>query len=191
MSRLAGVIPLGLHYEDLNDETRRFMVEEIEMDASGEKLYLSPWLSQTGQGDWSEILIEAAQTGTDDTLANSIRQRGRLNRTAQRRRPKGVGYTTYAIPLTAPSTIAEGEFNRFYVRGLCRRAMEQDIPKLEVYRAKPVGQPRPDSEYKIGLLMDPSVVLIDARQSIGVETALGMPAGPNSGLTLRIPRARM
>lgn len=181
---------MGLRYEDLDAETRRFMVEEIEMDARDDKLYLSPWLSQTGQGDWSEILIEAARTGTDDTLANSIRERGRLNRTAQRRKPNGLGYTTYTIPQTAPMTMAEGEFNRFYVRALCRRAIDQGLPRLQVYRAKSVAAPRPDSEYKIGLLMDPNVVLVDARQSIGVETALGMPAGPNSGLTLRIPKGQ-
>ena len=181
---------MGLRFEDLDDQTRRFMVEEIEMDAKADRLYLSPWLSQTGQGDWSEILVEAARSGNDDTLASSIRLRGRLNRTAQRKAPKGFGTVTYRIPDTAPTTMAEGEFNRFYVRALCRRAIAEGIPRLEVYRAKAVADPRPDSQYKIGLLMDPEVVLTDARVSIGVETALGMPAGPNSGLTLRIPKDR-
>jgi hypothetical protein len=83
--------------------------------------------------------------------------------------------------------MAEGEFNRFYVRGLCRRALAEGIERLEVYRAKEVSEPRPESWNKIGNLMDPQAVLIDVRVSIGVETALGMPQGPNSGLTLRIP----
>jgi len=181
--------PKGLRYENLDAETRRYMREEIELDIQKDNVYRSSYLSQTGQGDWCEILIEAATSGTNDTLARELRNRGRLNRTAQRRKPKG-GYTTVHVPVTAHETLAEGEFNRFYVRALCRRAIAEGIPRLEFYRAKEVSEPRPESFQKIGLLMDPEVVLIDVRASIGVETALGMPQGPNSGLTLRTPLAQ-
>ena len=69
--------------------------------------------------------------------------------------------------------LAEGEFNRFYLRALCRHALSQGIPRLEVFRAKSVMAPRPDSEEKIGLLVDPAVILIDLRASSGVEPAFG------------------
>lgn len=180
---------MGLRYENLDAETRRLMVEEIQFDIAHDKLYIGTHLSQTGQGDWTEILIDAVTNGTDDSLAQALRERGRLNQTAQRRKPNG-GYTTYRVPITAPETLAEGEFNRFYVRALCRRAIKEGIPRLEVYRAKNVREPRPESFQKIGLLMDPQVVLIDVRASPGVDTALGMPQGPNSGLTLRTPLAQ-
>jgi hypothetical protein len=83
--------------------------------------------------------------------------------------------------------MAEGEFNRFYVRGLCRYALANGIRQLEVYRAKAVDQPRAGSEEKIGTLVDPQAILDDLRVSAGVEPTLGMPPGPNSGLTLKIP----
>lgn len=177
---------MGLRFENLDETTRPLMVEEVEMDIRSESIYLSPWLSQKGQGDWADLLLEAVRSGNDDALAQKLRFSGLLNQKAQRRKPKG-GYTWYNIPDTAPMMMAESEFNRFYVRGLCRRAIAERIPRLEVYRAKEVSEPRPGSFQKIGLLMDPEVVLIDVRKSIGVETALGMPQGPNSGLTLRIP----
>jgi hypothetical protein len=183
-----GAKPMGLKYENLDAETRRYMLEEIALDAQNESFYLSSYLSQTGQGDWQEILTEAVVSGTDDSFAITLRQRGRLNQFAQRRRPRGAGYTTYRVPVTAHETLAEGEFNRYFVRGLCRRAIAEGIARLEVYRAKEVEVPRAESREKIGLLMDPEVVLIDVRASVGVDTALGMPQGPNSGLTLRIPR---
>ena len=82
--------------------------------------------------------------------------------------------------------MAEGEFNRFYVRGLCRRAIEDDIHGLIVYRAKAVAVPRPGSEEKIGTSVDPTAILADLRVAIGVEPALGMPPGPNSGLTVKL-----
>lgn len=83
--------------------------------------------------------------------------------------------------------MGEGEFGRYYARGLCRRAIDEGIAELEVYRAKAVMEPRPGSQAKIGLRVDPTTILKDLRQTQGVEPALGLPPGPNSGLTLRIP----
>lgn len=92
--------------------------------------------------------------------------------------------------LNAAEVLAQSEFNRYFVRGLCRRAIATKIERLQVFRAKPVANPRAESEHKIGLLVDPEVVLIDVRKSqeYGVETALGIPPGPGSGITLRIKK---
>ena len=177
---------MGLRYENLDDETRRYMIEEIDMDVQADTIYQSPWLSQIGQGRWPDMLRASAINGTDVTLADQLRGSGLINRTAQRKAPKGFGMVTYSVPVTAPETMAEGEFNRYFVRGLCRRAIANNIPRLEVYRAKAVVNPRPFSEEKIGLLIDPWTTLIDLRVSQGVETALGIPPGPNSGITVRI-----
>src|SRR5690606_25127289 len=90
------------------------------------------------------------------------------------------------VPVTAAHGLAEGEFNRFYMRGLCRLAIEAHLGSLVVYRAKPVMVPRYDSEQKIGTEVSPSQLLIDLRTHIGVDTALGLPNGPNSGLSVRL-----
>lgn len=132
------------------------------------------------------MLRAAAETGTDDTLAITIRQERSLKVQYQKRKPKG-GFTMAAVPHTAPETLGEGEFNRYYVRGLCRRAIDEGIAALEVYRAKAVMQPRPDSQRLIGQHVDPAAILADLRITQGVEPALGLPPGPNSGLCLRIP----
>ncbi|APT30566.1 hypothetical protein MCBMB27_01275 [Methylobacterium phyllosphaerae] len=177
---------MGLRYENLDPETRRFMLEEIEMDAASDRIHLSAYLTQRAQGDWPDWLREAAQSGTDDTLAARLRMGTALNRTTMRR-TRG-GYTQAKVPYNAAEVLAEGEFNRFYVRGLSRRALSEGIPRLEVYRAKAVMQPRPESQRLIGLLVDPDILLLDVRRSTGVETALGVPPGPGSGITVRIPR---
>lgn len=177
---------MGLAYADLAGETRAMMIEEINSSIADGSVYISPWLSDRGKADWPELLLAAAQLGTDDSLAGELRQHGRLRETAERKNPKG-GTSTYRVPITAHETIAEGEFNRFYVRGLCRRAIAAGLPHLEVYRAKQVREPRQSSEEKIGTRVPPSVILEDLRNSPGVEPALGLPPGPNSGLTLKIP----
>jgi hypothetical protein len=177
---------MPLSYQNLDPRTRALMVEEIRMDIAASNLYLSPWLTDQGKSDWSEMLLEAAERGSDATLAAQIPMQGRLARTAMRRKPNSTEMTSYTVPTTAPDTMAEGEFNRFYVRALCRRAIE-DSATLTVYRAKAVSNPRPGSEAKIGTSPDPVALLNDLRTSTGVEPALGLPPGPNSGLTLRLP----
>jgi hypothetical protein len=178
---------MGLKYEDLDEETRKFMLEEIEMDVKADKVHRSAWLGQRTQGNWPDMLREAAEKGTDETLAAELRKPGSLNSTIMRRTPKG-GMTSAKVPYNAPEVLAESEFNRYFCRGLCRRALEKGIAKLQVFRAKTVAQPRPESEAMIGFLADPQTVLTDVRASIGVETALGIPPGPGSGITLRIPK---
>lgn len=75
------------------------------------------------------MLREAALGGSDDSLANAIRQNDYLKRQYERRKPRG-GFTMAAVPVTAHQTMGEGEFGRYYARGLCRRAIDQDVEEL-------------------------------------------------------------
>jgi hypothetical protein len=54
---------VGLKLEDL-EVARKFMLEEIEMDIKSEKIHLSSYLTQSGQGNWPDLLREAAQRET-------------------------------------------------------------------------------------------------------------------------------
>ncbi|WP_424360884.1 hypothetical protein [Methylocystis parvus] len=178
---------MGLAYENLDEETRRFMVEEIEMDIASDKIYRSSYLTQTGQGNWPEYLLDAARTGSDETLSRTLQMAGSFNAMPTRQLANGKVIQA-KVPHNAADVLAESEFNRYYCRGLSRRALEAGLPRLEVYRAKQVAVPRPESEEKIGLLCEPEVLLIDLRKSQGVEPALGIPPGPGSGISVRIPR---
>lgn len=104
--------------------------------------------------------------------------------TEQRRKPKG-GFTTARVPFNAHETLAEGEFNRFYARGLCACVLAEGGSEVEVYRGKIVTSPRPESEAMIGQHLSAQQLLEDLRTAQGVEPALGLPPGPNSGLTVR------
>ena len=177
---------MGLRYENLDDETRRFMLEEIDMDVRDGSIYISSYLNARGCDEWPRLLREAAERGTDDSLAAAIRADRCLKDRVERRKPKG-GTTIVNVPYTAHETLGEGQFNMYYTRGLCRRAIEARQAELEVYRAKEVAEPRPESQALIGRRLNPQAILGDLRTTKGVESALGL-ARPNSGLTLRIPR---
>ena len=161
------------------------MQDEVEMDISAGKLYISPRLSPQGARDYPHLLRAAVSSGTEATFAQSLRQPSILNATEESKKPTG-GVSIAKIPVTAPDTLAEGEFNRFYARGPCARAIGDKIDTVTVYRAKEVQNPRSESEALIGQAFSAEKLLQDLRQHIGTDTALGLPAGPNSGLSIRL-----
>lgn len=177
---------MGILYKNFDEQTREFMLEELEMDIAEGSPYISPRLNSTGQSKWAELFREAITSHNDDWLANQLKARGYM-KSHEERRSRSGGITVAKVPVTAPETLAEGEFNRYYARGLCARAIAEGISEVVVYRGKQVGQPRPESQAKIGKRIDAKALLKDLRESQGVEPALGIPPGPNSGLTICLP----
>jgi len=178
---------MALYFENLDDRTRQLMLDEMEYDIAQNQLHISPFLSGQGQRDYANLLREAIQSGNDETLAQNLREHRRILKTLPRRNPKG-GYSIAATAENAAEVLAESEFNRYYIRGLARRAIEDGISELVIYRAKPVRNPRPESESRVETALSPEELLADLRAHPGDEPpTLGVPSGPNSGLSVRLP----
>ncbi len=179
---------MALYFENLDERTRQLMQDEMEYDISHNQLHISPFLSGQGQRDYVNLLREAIQSGNDETLAQHLREHRRILRTLPRRNPKSGNYSITATPENAAQVLGESEFNRYYIRALARRAIEDGIPDLVIYRAKPVSNPRPESEARVETSLSPEDLLEDLRAHPGDEPpTLGVPAGPNSGLSVRLP----
>jgi len=174
---------MALNLASLNPEIRNFMTEEILNDIEKGILYISPRLHSAGEKSFPELLKEAAEKHDDSWLASQLLGKFKATET---RNVNGKTITA-KVPVNANEMLAEGEFNRFYLRGLCRCAVHNNIPHLVICRAKPVGNPRPESEAKIGTTIDSQSLLEDLRARIGIDTALGIPSGPNSGLSAMLP----
>ena len=177
---------MALYLENLDDRTRRFMLEELQYDIEHNQLYVSPYLSGQGVHDYPNLLRRALESGNDESLTEDLRKLRRTERATERRKPTG-GFNTVSVPENAPQTIAESEFNRYYIRAVARRALADNIPALIIYRAKPVAQARPESEALIETTVEPGAILEDLRSHPGERPALGVPAGPGSGLSVRLP----
>ncbi len=178
---------MAMYFENLDDRTRGLMLDEMDYDIAHHQLHISPFLSGQGQRDYEGLLREALQNGNDETLAEDLREYRRILRTLPRRKPGG-GYSIAATAENAAQVLAENEFNRYYIRALARRAIEDGVPGLVIYRAKPVTTPRPESEARIESSLAPQALLEDLRSHTGDESpALGVPSGPNSGLSVRLP----
>ncbi len=173
-----------LNYVNLSDDVRKLMSDEVEADIAAGKLYQSPRLGTVGWAAYPDLLRQAIASHDDRWLETELRRHGRINATETRKTKKGTA--TVAVPITAAETLAEGEFNRYYVRGLCRFAIDAGAAEVFAYRAKQVANPRPESQAMLGRAFSPASLLNDLRTN-GIDNALGLPPGPNSGLSVRLP----
>ncbi|HEV2705998.1 MAG TPA: hypothetical protein VGV59_08735 [Pyrinomonadaceae bacterium] len=162
------------------------MLIEVESDVERGELYISSRLSKHGQQDYPRLLKEAVAKYDAAWLADMLRADNRLNVSEQRRKPKG-GYTVAKVPISAPETLAEGEFNRFYIRALCRRAREDNISELIIYLAKDVSNVRPEAERLVGTTVSVDALFDKVKTATGIDSALGLPPGRTSGLSVRLP----
>lgn len=169
---------MALKLDHLDDITREYMVEEIQGDLSEGKVYISSRLNAAGKIEFPELLIASAKSGNDSTLAESLR--GYFNE----KELSGKG-SYKSIPYNANVTLAEGEYNRYYIRALCMRAITER-KRVEVCRVRYSSSPRPESECKIGEIVDATTLLKDLRNNPGQNTFLGIPGGVNSGLSVKL-----
>jgi len=177
---------MALRLVNLDARTRRFMLDELEHDVEQGTLYFSPRLSERGRRDYESLLRAAIESLNDVLLADSLRVNHRLKDWEQRHAKNGE-VIEVRVPVTAADTLAEGEFNRFYVRGLCRRALQEGWRDVVVYRAKQTQQPRPQSEALLGRRLNARALLEDLRARHGETPHLVIPPGPNSGLSVKLP----
>lgn len=173
---------MALRYDSLDDESRKHMLSELERDMKIGSLYLSDRLSIEGNAVWPLLLKQALTTGTDRTLDIDMSHPSKWVDFEQGIR-NGVPYRR-KLPTNASTTLAEGEFNHFYLRGICLRGIELGR-NIEIYRGRQSLNPRPESNALIGAILDPIEMLADLRCRGEAPTTLRMPS-PNSGLTGRI-----
>ena len=171
-------------FADLDERTRQLMVLELQQDVDQSRVYQSPRLTQEGLDAFPTLLLNACTRGDDVSLATALSRPGVLKSHEISHSRTGKEFVK-EVPINAAETLAEGEFNRLYARALCRRAIEDSLT-LVVYRAKQVAVPRTASKALIGQSFDPTQLLADLLAHPGVEPALGLPPGPNSGLSVRL-----
>jgi hypothetical protein len=177
---------MAFDYKHLDSRTRALMLVEIERDIANDNLYLSDNLSDFGCESYPTLLRQAALEGNEQSFAEALQSC--LNSHEKPRRLASGGFSKPPIMRrNAHEMLAEGEFNRYYMRAICLRAIEDGIDEVIVYRAKEVVHARSGSEQKIGERVPTKALLEDLRTHPGVDTALGLPPGPNSGLCIRLP----
>jgi len=177
---------MAFDFHELDEETRDLMVEEIDLDLKKQGLHMSErFKSDVTTERWHSLIREAAEKHNEKWLASKIRDEGLLKSTEKRKQPSGQ-VTDASVPSNAADVLAEGEFNRFYIRAICRKASKKGETSVEVYRAKSVENPRPKSQELIGEKKNADGLLTDLRANEAVYEVFGIPSGPGSGLSVKI-----
>jgi hypothetical protein len=171
-------------FENLDDATRSSMLEAIEESESTGNIYYSARFNPDGRNQWLTLLKQAVQQFNEHWLAYQLEFNRLMNNLESAARPSG-GYTLRHVPHTAAETMAEGQFNRFYILGLCKRARAEGITHLEIYRAKEPSKPRPKSQALIGTLL--SIDEIESQLKVKEASLNSQLVQPNSGLCVKLP----
>ena len=172
------------NFENLDEKTRSFMLEAIIDAEKSNNIYYSARFNDAGFAQWLPLLKEAAKEHDEHWLAYQLEAKGMMKDYEGSMTPSG-GYTVKHTPHSAAGTMAEGQFNRFYILGLCKRARAEGVSQLEIYRAKKSIIPRRESENLIGSKI--SVDYVEAQLLKTSDSFKSPLLKPNSGLSMKLP----
>jgi hypothetical protein len=175
---------VGLDLVDLDLRTRVHMVSEFDDDVRRGAVYLSPLLSDEGRRQWPDLLRIALHTHDGDWLADTLEYNDLVESLALRGSLPRLAHVSPG----AGRALAESQFTCYYMRGVCRRAIDEGVPRLRLYRARDSAAPCPRSSALLERGASPEVLLVQLRRECREAPTFGIPGGPSLGLSVCLPR---
>ncbi len=171
-------------FEPVKPETRKCLVQELDFDIANNNLYINPFLKKESEALYLALLRTALTHGNPESFAEAIATNAPLiNKHTYSKEGREI---EARVPSTFNTTLASGEFNRYYMRAVCLIALQHGEPTVEIYRAKAVSKPRQQADAHLGRRIDPQILLADLRQT-NFESPSAFELGePNSGLSIRL-----
>jgi len=170
-------MPGDFNFRNLTPEVREYILGEIDRDIAEGVLVSSKNFTDAGRIGYPPLLRSAATDYNEAWL--SARLIGSFNEMElSAGKPRKVRRDAHTL-------FGQCEFNRFYCRGLCAYALGNPINGIRIYRARQSSNPRPESQAKLGKMLDPAVVLKDLRDHLATDVEFGLPE-INSGLSLEL-----
>ena len=179
---------MPMHFEALDETTRRFMLAEFDAEETSGKPYRARGLSAKGLSVFHDLMREAIQSGTEKTLIAALAHPAYWDRheiyyrnDKPRTRQINVSQAAERLGLT--------EFNTWYVRGLARRLLEEGETRCQVYRAAEPKGPPDTCRLQDGQIVPIEEVYRGHRASYwpepGHPEAFSVPSGPGCHHTIR------
>lgn len=154
-------------FRNLDETTRHYMLKELDSDIQTNSLYISSRFNDDGRKDFPVLLRQAIETGTIESLEDSICPIMHLNY-EDFQQIDAFKWKVRKMPKNAAKLIAL-EFNYYYMIAICRRAIKENR-KIRVYRGRSSLNPRESSEKLIGKFLSPQELLETLRP---IETENG------------------
>lgn len=117
-------------FQELDATTRGLMLEELNFDLEEHgRLYPSKVLTEQGLADYPDLMRRAITDHDEAWLTDRLNEQLRVA----------------ATPVDAGRRLARTEFNRYYIRAICRRAEQHRSTTVVPYRAHESQVKRLDS----------------------------------------------
>lgn len=174
-----------MKFYHLNPKVRELMAVELAKDLSEDKFIFSAYVDAKKEGEWISLLKKTFLYHDPSWLSQELKKRDVLKRRSLKNLKEGK-FTLALVPRSAEETLAQDEFNLYYIKALCVYALSQGIEELEIYSARRIQNHRPKSESLKGKKVSAEDVLRDLRSSLRGESALGLGLY-GSSLSLKIP----
>ena len=160
---------MPLQYENLDPTTRRYAIAELDRDLNNGAFHISERLRPESVAEYERLLREALRYYDDRWLEEHASD---LLVESESRRTRTGGTTTARVPQMAARMLAEGDFNRYYMRAVALRAIEEG--------------PRRESAELEGKRVPAAEVLDHLRGPISVDPSVAPLGRTNSGLSVRL-----
>jgi hypothetical protein len=175
-------------FEELDEETRRWMLIEFQDEENSGKPYRSPRLSEIGLANYPDIMEKAISNGNEEYLKEALSQQEYWNSAESSHKGLKVYSKTINYEKAAKS-LAYSEFNTWYVRGLARRLIEEGVDKCQVYRAAIAEEPRTECLQHENEIYSVKEIYAGHRARYWGDsinpTAFSIPVGPNCHHSIR------
>lgn len=174
---------MPLQYANLDPATRRFSLAELERDAANKTLIIPDRLRSGQFSAYQKLLTEALKYYDDLWLEEHVQS---MLVDVEPRRMPSLGQTIAQVPENAARILAEGDFNRYYMRGVCARALAEGRAEVEVYRARLSVEPRPESTELEGAHLSAAYLLGELRGLTPKTLPIATLGRPGSGMSVRL-----
>ena len=139
---------MTMNYEELDDQTREYMLSEFEKEQTGGNPYRSKALSPQGLALFPEFMRDAIKSGNEVSLAGAL-DRAELWELEEEYTRQGITRTRKRNVRQATTRLALTEFSTWYVRGLAKRLLDDGVEKCQVYRGEqPKWEPGECAEHE-------------------------------------------
>lgn len=177
-----------MNYEELDDNTRAYMLTEFEKEEASGNPYRSKALSSKGLKVFPNLMRDAIKSGTEVSLCQAFENESYWEPTEEYTR-EGITRTRQRnIPQSA-RRLSLTEFSTWYVAGFAKRLLNKGVEKCQIYRGEqPKWEPGACADHE-GLIVSVKEIYENHRARYwpepGDQNALSIPFGPGCHHVIR------
>ena len=180
---------MSMRFEELDDVTRRYMLEEFEAEEQSGNPYRGRELSSDGRAAFPDLMRQAIAGGNEQTLITALNNPAYWVSSGVSHSKTGRPYAKSVNVAQAAERLGLTEFNTWYVCGLAKRLLDKGEKQCQVYRAAPARLAPDTCSFYEGQILPLDDVYRGHRAKYhpapGKRSALSVPFGPTCHHTIR------